>query len=358
MVKAGTEDQNGQAVARPRFPVIDAHNHLWSAWDSLERVVEVMDACGVVAYGDLTANISLQFAGGGYVIGSGRFEDFLKNTGRFPGRFFGFTTSLFCLPADEPLCGDVGPFVDEAVAVLEQDVRRGARGLKILKEFGLKYRDGAGTLLRVDDERFAPLWEACARLEVPVLIHQADPAGFFRPVTPDNEHYESLKKFPAWSFVDACYPRHAELLERLETLIARHRKTVFFLPHVINWPENLPWVAAFLGRNQNVRMDFSARCDDLGRQPDEARDFIVRYQDRLYFGSDMPASVAMYHFYYRFLETEDPGLIPPDYDGTFTRYRWKVRGLGLPDKVLRKLYHENALNWIPGLRGDIGFAFA
>jgi hypothetical protein len=343
-----------EETARPRFPVIDAHNHLWSAWQTLDGVVQVMDACGVAAYADLTANMSVRFAEGGYVIGPGRFDDFLENTGRFPGRFFGFTTSLFCRPAEEPLCGDVGDFVEEAVAVLEDHVRRGARGLKILKEFGLKYRDTAGTLLRVDDPRFAPLWDGAARLEVPVLIHQADPAGFFKPVTPDNEHYESLKKFPAWSFVGARYPGHAELLGRLETVIARHRQTVFFLPHAINWPENLPWVAAFLDRHPNVRMDFSARCDDLGRQPEAAHDFILRYQDRLYFGTDMPASVAMYRFHYRFLETVEPDLIPPDYDGTFTRHRWKVRGLGLPDPVLRKLYHGNALAWIPGLKAEIG----
>ena len=45
-----------------------------------------------------------------------------------------------------------------------------------------------------------------ARLKIPVLIHQADPSGFFEPVTPENEHYESLIKYPSWSFADPKYP--------------------------------------------------------------------------------------------------------------------------------------------------------
>lgn len=343
-----TDEETG---AQPRFPVIDAHNHLWGNWAGVDRTVQVMDACGVRVYADLTANTSLSFSGGGYVIGPGSFGRYVEQVeSRYPGRFFGFTTSLFCRPVDQPLCADVGVFVEEAVATLEADVLRGARGLKILKEFGLKYRDAAGALLRVDDPRFAPLWQACERLGVPVLIHQADPAGFFKPVTPDNEHYGSLVKFPAWRFSGSEFPGHAELLARLETLVARHRPTLFLLPHLVNWPENLRWVAGLLERNPNVRADFSARCDDLGRDPEAAREFVVRFQDRLYFGTDMPASVEMYRFHYRFLETREEGLVPPDYDGTFSRHRWTVRGLGLPDPVLQKLYHANALDWIPGLR--------
>lgn len=345
----------GQSGMQPRYPVIDAHNHLWGRWDNAEQTVRVMDACGVRIYADLTANISISLEGGGYAIGPGSYEQFQeKVAARFPGRFFGFTTACFCRPADRPLCARVEPFVEECVAVLEADVRRGARGLKILKEFGLRYRDASGALLRVDDPRFSPLWKACARLGVPVLIHQADPAGFFKPVTPDNEHYDSMKKFPAWSVCADGYPRHAELLLRLERLIAAQPDTRFLLPHLANWPENLEWVAGLLDRHPHVGMDFSARCDDLGRDPAAGRDFVIRYQDRLFFGTDMPASIPLYTFHYRFLETTESDLAPPDYDGTFSRHRWLVRGLGLPDGVLRKLYHGNALAWIPGLRDEAG----
>lgn len=224
--------------------------------------------------------------------------------------------------------------------------------MKILKELGLHYRDAGGNLINVDDERLAPVWEEAGRLGVPVLMHQADPVGFFEPVTPDNEHYDSLRKYPAWSFADPKFPRFHELLERRDRLLKRHPKTIFILPHVANYPENLRYVARLLDECPNVFIDFSARLDELGRQPYTAHDFFVRYQDRILFGADMPPSREVYCCYFRFLETRDEYFMPPDYDGTFARCRWRIHGLGLPDKALEKIYYQNALKVIPGLDAD------
>ena len=93
--------------------------------------------------------------------------------------------------------------------------------------------------------------------------------------------------------------------------------------------------------------------DELGRQPYTAREFFIAHQDRILFGADMPASVEMYRTYFRFLETYDEYFFPPDYDGTFNRHRWAIYGLGLPDEVLRKVYHANALKVVPGLKSEL-----
>lgn len=341
--------------ARAKFPVIDAHNHLWAAWDSVDNVVSVMDEVGVVTYCDLTANISIAWGEGGYKLGAGSLDAFIENCARpHPGRFYGFTCATFAAPVDQPLFDDAEEFVARTTEMLRDHVARGARGLKILKELGLHYRDAQGHLVTLDDERLAPVWECCAELGVPVLMHQSDPFGFFEPVTPDNEHYESLRKYPDWSFVDAKFPRKKELLERRDRLVRRYPNVTFLLPHVANFAEDLGYVSSLLDENPNVCIDFSARIDELGRQPYTAREFLIRYQDRVYFGTDMPASTEMYRCYFRFLETFDEYFIPPDYDGTFDRYRWHIVGLGLPDDVLKKIYHENAMRLIPGLREDVG----
>lgn len=341
--------------ARARFPVIDAHNHLWAAWETADAVVRVMDEVGVAAYADLTANVSLKWADGGYAFSEGRIDDFFNGPARrHPGRFYGFTTATFTRPTDQPLFTDHDRFVEETIAILRDHVHKGARGLKILKELGLRYRDGAGDRVFADDERLAPVWDEVARLGIPVLIHQADPYGFFEPVTPENEHYESMLKYPSWSFVDPVFPRFDELQRRCRNLVRNHPRTTFILPHVANYPENLVYVAQLLDEHSNVYIDVSARLDELGRQPYSAREFIVKYQDRILFGTDMPATVEMYRFYFRFFETMDENFIPPDYDGTFGRYRWRICGIGLPDDVLKKIYHGNALRLIPGLRRDVG----
>jgi len=240
--------------------------------------------------------------------------------------------------------------VEETIALLRRHVALGARGLKVLKELGLHYRDGEGNLIAVDDARLAPIWEEAGKLGVPVLIDQSDPAAFFDPITPENEHYETLTKYPSWSFADPRFPRKAELMQRRDNLVRRHRGTTFILAHVANNPENLGYVARLLDENPNANIDFSARLDELGRQPYTAREFMIRYQDRICFGTDMPVSPEMYRCYFRFLETFDEFFYAPDYDGTFGRHRWPIYGLGLPAEVLRKIYHENALRLVPGLR--------
>lgn len=340
---------------RARFPVIDAHNHLWGKWETLDNVVHVMDAVGVAAYCDLTANVALAWGDGGYMLSQGDLDHFLTNCrGRFPGRFYGFTTLTFAQPPRQPLFTDAGEFVERTVALLRDHVARGARGVKILKELGLHYRDSQGTLINCDDARLTPVWTEAGRLGVPVLIHQADPYGFFQSATPDNEHYTTLRKYPAWSFGDRSrFPSFEDLQARYRRLIERNPGTTFMLPHVANWPENLRYVARLLDDCPNTFVDFSARIDELGRQPYTARDFFMRYADRLYFGSDMPASADMYRCYFRFLETRDEWFAPPDYDGTFARERWRICGLALPDDVLRKVYHENALRLIPNLERDV-----
>jgi len=341
------------------FPVIDAHNHLWGDWKRLDDLVDTMDEVGVVCYCDLTANVSISWTEGGYLLGQGNIEDFFERCVKhFPGRFYGFTTATFARSTREPLFTDPDRFVAETIALLRRHVSLGARGLKILKELGLHYRDGEGELIAVDDPRLDPIWEEAGAMGVPVLMHQSDPYGFFEPVTPQNEHYDTLLKYPTWSFCDDRFPRKRELLERRDNLIRRHHGTTFLLPHVANFAENLAYVARLLDENPNVYIDFSARIDELGRQPYTAREFMLRYQDRIYFGTDMPGSVRMYRCYFRFLETFDECFFPPDYDGTFERHRWPICGLGLPREVLAKIYYRNALRLVPGLRaltkiGDI-----
>ena len=130
-------------------------------------------------------------------------------------------------------------------------------------------------------------------------------------------------KYPSWSFADPEYPRKIELLKRRDELIRQHPNTTFILPHFGNYAENIPYVSELLTEYPNVYIDFSARIDELGRQPYSSREFFIKHQDRIIFGTDMPAniesSIEMYRTYFRFLETFDESFYSPDYDGTFER---------------------------------------
>ena len=236
-------------------------------------------------------------------------------------------------------------FVEQLIVHLQEDVAAGARGLKLTKELGLRFTDADGNMLRIDDERFNPVWHTAAKLDIPVLIHVSDPAAFFLANNPTNEHYQTLQEFPAWSFYGSTFSKN-ELLQQRNTVIARHPATAFVLPHVANHPEDLSSVADVMNRLPNVFIDFSARIDELGRQPYTARDFFLTFQDRILFGVDMPVSVEVYRCYFRFLETRDEYFDYPDYLGRWRPCRWKIYGLDLPDPVLKKIYFKNASRFL------------
>jgi uncharacterized protein len=106
-----------------------------------------------------------------------------------------------------------------------------------------------------------------------------------------------------------------------------------------NWPENLDYVSHLLDTMPNVMVEFGAREAELGRQPHRARDFLIKYQDRIMFGTDNGMDEAMYRNHFRWLETDDEYF---DYWGYPGQGRWKISGMYLPDPVLEKIYHKNA----------------
>jgi predicted TIM-barrel fold metal-dependent hydrolase len=145
-------------------------------------------------------------------------------------------------------------------------------------------------------------------------------------------------------------------MARQVALYQRHPRTTFIAAHVMNRPDNLAWVGQVLEACPNVYPEISARINDLGRQPRTARAFIERYQDRVLFGTD-GSNLAMHPAYFRVLETEDDLILPGSAGGrgdgelgTLRAGSWPLYGLGLPDVVLRKLYHDNAARLL-GLAG-------
>jgi uncharacterized protein len=250
----------------------------------------------------------------------------------YPGRFMVFT-QVDWSKIDDPKFGQ------EMVAQVDDAVKRGARGLKVLKDLGLGVRDKTGKLITVDDPRLDPVWEECGRLGIPVFIHVTDPEAFFHAINNTNERYEELTEHPDWSFYGPQFPTKESILDARNRMFAKHPRTEFVALHVANWPENLDNVSGLLDRLPNVSIEFGAREAELGRQPRRAREFFLKYQDRIMFGTDNQPSEQMYRNHFRWLETCDEYF---DYWGYPGQGRWKIYGMELPDTVLEKVYHKNA----------------
>jgi predicted TIM-barrel fold metal-dependent hydrolase len=329
--------------------VIDAHNHLFADTPARE-MTRVMDEVGVRIFLNVTGNCAFPFDDSGYTIRRREFATYRKEwMDDRPGRFAAFTMAEFARWDDFTLDLDNG-FAERCIETLEKDIQQGAAGLKLSKELGLRFHTPDGGMIPVDDRRLYPIWKRAGEIGIPVLIHTSDPVGFFLPADERNEHFSTLGKYPGWSFYGSHFSK-SELLQQRTRMIADHPSTSFICPHVGNNPEDLDWVSALLEQHANVFIDFSARMDELGRQPYSARQFLIRFQGRVLFGSDMPISAEVYRAYFRFLETADEYFDYPGYLGeTDNDTRWKIYGLYLPDEVLQKIYHGNALRIIPGLR--------
>ena len=313
-------------VPRAKFPVVDVHSHHRSGTSAarLDQIVGEMD--------DLNLAVLVNLSGGS----GARLRETVENfRARHPSRF-----AVFANPDFDGI-GEPG-WPERAARQLEADVAAGAQGLKFFKNIGMSVRDASGRRVPVDDPALDPLFRACARLDIPVLIHVADPAEFWSTHDARNERWLELRLRPRRK--RTAPPSFEDLIAERDRLIARHPDVKFILAHMGWHGHDLARLGALLDECPNVHVDIAAVLYELGRVPFSGRDFLIRYKDRVLFGKDSYAPEE-FPYYWRVLETRD------EYFEYYRRYHahWRLYGLGLPDDTLRHIYWKNALRLIPGL---------
>lgn len=314
-------------VGRAKFPFIDVHSH--------QRDMGNQDLSTLIADMDrLNLAIMVNLSGG-----SGeRLKEALDNVNStYPNRFVIFAN------VDFEGVGTPG-WAEAAVKQLETDVKNGAKGLKIYKSLGLRYMDSDGRRIAVDDARLSPIWEACATLGIPVLIHSADPKSFWDPMDGNNERWLELKTHPGRKRSDTDPAPWQQIIDEQHRMFKRHPNTRFINAHMGWYANNLDRLGELLEEIPNMYVGIGAIIAELGRQPRKARAFFMSYQDRILFGKDS-WQPDEFPTYFRVLETED------EYFPYYKKYHafWAMYGLGLPDEVLKKVYYRNAASLIPGL---------
>ena len=331
-------------MERAAYGAVDAHNHLgrWLSEDGDWTVPDVGALLQTMRELGVEAMVNLDGRWG---------EELERNLDRYdrayPGRF-----ATFC-HVDWGETGTPG-FSERLVDSLHRSAEAGAKGLKVWKDLGLRFPDPDGSLLMPDDHRLAAVWEAAGDLNLPVLIHTADPVAFFDPVDASNERLEELLENPDWSFHGPGFPSFMRLVEALERVVSEHPRTSFIGAHFGCYAEDPAWVGGMLDRYPNFSVDISARIAELGRQPRASREVIVRHQDRVLFGTDVfPPDPEHVRTYLRFLETADE-YFPYSPDAVGHQGRWNIHGLDLPGGVLRKIYRDNARSLIRGLGDQTG----
>lgn len=317
-------------VPRAKFPAIDFHGHpqALTSPEVINRTGAAMDSLNlqvmVSANGNSGHRLTQQLA----AVGASKYKN----------RFVFFTGLNL---------RDVGPGSGARIAAqLEADVKSGAVGIgEINKGFGLYSRKADGSRLKLDDPELDVVWETAARLKIPVFIHTADPAEFFEPLDYHNERWLELALYPDRRYQDRTrFPSFEDLMGERDRLLARHPKTTWVIAH-LGWHANdVARLGKMFDAMPNLYSEVGAVLYDLGRQPRAAREFLIKYQDRILFGKDS-FQPDEYPYYWRVFETFDEYF---DYYRDYHAF-WKLYGLGLPDSVLKKLYYGNALKITPGI---------
>lgn len=312
---------------KAKFPFIDVHNHQFTMpIQNLDKLVAEMD--------DLNMKVMVNLSGfrGKYL------EWSLDNVNEnHSNRFVLFMNIDFEEIDDED-------WPDKTLALMDNAVKQGVKGLKVYKSLGLFDEDSNGNRIKVDDQRLDPIWTKCAELNIPVLIHTGEPSAFWDIKDKYNERWLELKQYPSRYKDPSKNPSFDEVMAEQHRMFLRHPKTRFINAHLGWYGNDLQKLGELLDTMPNVYTEIGAVLAELGRQPVTARKWLIDYQDRVLMGKDS-YNKEEYYTYFRVLETQD------EY---FDYYRkrhahWKMYGLALPDSVLQKIYYKNAVKIIPGI---------
>ena len=318
-------------VDRAKFPFVDVHSHHGNlAPEYVDGLVKDMDS--------MNMKVMVNLSGGS---GERLQKLIAAMKGRHPTRFIVFANMTFD-DINEPGYGE------RQAKRLEQDVKNGAQGLKVFKNFGMDLKYKNGERVKVDDPNWDPVWAMCAKLKIPILIHIAEPNVFFDPIDNHNERWLELNQFPQRARPPEKYPTFETLMTERNHMVQKNPKTNFILAHMGYHGNDLARLGKLFDTYPNVYVDNAAVLAELGRQPYAAYDFHVKYQDRILFGKDI-YEVSEYRAYFRVYKTRDEYI-------EYYRKRhafWRIYGFKLPDEVLKKVYYKNAVKLIPGLNSKL-----
>ncbi len=280
-------------------------------------------------------------------------EPYRRLAREFPDRY------AWCTSFDVPGFDDPD-YIDRVIEGLGRDFTEGgALACKVWKNVGMEVRKPGGEFLFVDDPLFEPIWAYLERAERPLLFHIAEPLACWQPLAPGRPHYSYYSQNPQWHMHGRTdMPSHEALVGSWERLVERHPGLRVIGAHLGSLEYDVAEVARRLDRYPNLAVDMSARLGDLVFQDSQTvREFFLRYQDRILFGTDLvrrrsqtqmtdaerqalyQGTREQYQAHFAYFESDGPVRVR----------QWDAQGLNLPEPVLQKFYTANARAWYPGL---------
>jgi predicted TIM-barrel fold metal-dependent hydrolase len=245
-------------------------------------------------------------------------------------------------------------FVADATTALRNSFKQGAIAVKIWKTIGMGIRGKSGAYLLPDHPALSPVFEFVEKSGKTLIAHLAEPDGAWLPLDSRNAEIGYYSKHPEWHmYKRPGVPAKEAILEARDRVLARHPKLRVVGCHLGSDEEHWGRLAKRLDTYPNFAVDAAARVRYFAAGDHaEAREFLMKYQDRVLYGTDFtlpPAEDAQvegqlhqtHEWDWMFFSTEEQLMFRNQ----------SIRGLGLPEGVVRKIFRENALHWLPGIAG-------
>ena len=203
----------------------------------------------------------------------------------------------------------------QAAELVEQYIQAGAKGLKLIGGHPEFYDEP------YDSPNMYKVYEVMDKYNLPVLLHG------------------SIINVP-------------ELEGQLDRVYGDFSDVTFIHAHygsTIMSGINLPKIAALMDKHPNLYIDLTmgggiARYHKyLQRDLQKIKDFVIKYQDRILFGSDiiLRRQSNDFNFLYERIKCDIHLHQNEDYTCEYGESDWDHKGFNLDESVLRKLYYEN-----------------
>ena len=249
-------------------------------------------------------------------------------------------------------------WVDSTIARLDRSFEAGASAVKIWKNIGMDLRDSSGKFVMVSNPRIDSIIQYLDEKGIPLIGHNGEPRDCWLPLDEMTFSQGYYKAHPEYHmYLHPEYPSYEDQVLARDKMVAKHPGLRFMGAHLGSLEWSLGELAKRLDAFPNMRVDLTRMANlklHVLREHETARNFFLKYQDRLIYGTDSAIN-----------DTEDPETFKKamhqrwldDWAFFTTEDKITLRGFGelkglhLPRSVIDKIYYTNALDFL-GWKGE------
>ena len=355
-LKVNASEEERSELAFHKIKKIDIHMHISSDADYLREVMDELDLKMNIMTNKGIQPDRLKF----------QVDAAIEISRKYP-RYYSWCTTFGFEGMYEP------GWTESVKAYLKFGFDNGALAVKAWKEIGMQVKKPNGEFVQIDDPIFDPIFDFAKQEGKTLFTHIGDPVDNWLYVGADgkpNFWYKEggditvnrIGKFQGEVSWD-------KLMLANDRMIAKHPGLKIIACHLGSCPHDVDLVAKRLDRFPNLAVDTSLTVPHLMAQAREkVRAFFIKYQDRILYGLDESGGMIPTQYLkdmtkagQRWTEEEvkrEKRNLLQRYRNDFNYYftdneirfkNYQIKGLGLPEEVLQKVFYSNAVKWVPGI---------